>query len=324
MSPGARLAAAKAAKAARKAAKLGKDKKDERAPFDRVRETELAQRAQVAGEWAQRNRIAVYSVVAALLLGVAGWVGWRSYDRNQAEAAAALLTEAIEIGRAEIRAEGEEAPETDDETRTFPYVSARAEAELEAYRAVLEKFPGQEAAAWAHLGAGDALLELERYEEARSAFEQALAVGGNEPTIASRALEGKGFTYEAEENWPEALEVYQELSRVADRRFEPAAKYHIARIAIAQGRTEQATQTLNTLVEELREASDDERQQDFSYVLAQAEIRLRELDPSAVPARSSLGGTADPFGGGGLDQLTPEQREELIRMMQKQMQNQGE
>jgi hypothetical protein len=136
-----------------------------------------------------------------------------------------------------------------------------------------------------------------------------------------RALEGKGFTLEAEEHWDQALEVYQEMARVDDGRFEPVAKYHMARMYLAKGDRDRATETLRGVVDHLREAENDENAQDFEYVLAQAQIRLRALDPSAVPAPPPGFGDSMMGAGPGADgqpQLTPEQLQELIRRFQQQ------
>ena len=71
-------------------------------------------------------------------------------------------------------------------------------------------------------------------------------------------------------------------------------------------------------------------------MLAQAEVRLRELDPSAVPARPTLGGgplgggggggipglgggaggLPAGLGGGGAGDLSPEQLQRLIQQLQ--------
>ena len=335
MTAGARLAAAKAAKAARKAAKLGKDIKDEREPLAQLESTGLGQSIEKAGAWAGQNRMAVYAIVAALVLGIGGWIGWHSYSESQAREAGALLADAVELSEAAIRAE--DAPEPgDDDPPSFTSTTARAEAALAAYQDVVARYPGSEAASWAQLGAGNSLLELERYDDARAAFEA--AAHQSDPSIVWRALEGKGFTYEAQEEWDQAIEVYQELSRLDDNRFEPVAKYHIARMYIAKGETEQATETLTALVDQQRGAADDEEKQEFAYVLAQAEIRLRELDPSAAPARPSLGGAnplggggpslgggggGDPLGGAGGGDISQEQLQELIRRFQQQQQQGG-
>ncbi len=338
MTAGARLAAAKAAKAARKAAKKGKEKKAQD-PVAQVRESALVQRAEQAGSWAKDNRGTVLVALAVLVIGLGGWMGWRYHTDQEAQAAASLLEDAVEIADAAVIPEEEdgddaahadaERPDTDhaddeDEAPTFPTEQARAEAALEAYRRVLSQYPDSTAAPWARLGEARALFELDHNDEARTAYEQAITEGGADSAVVWRALEGKGFTFEAEEHWDQALGVYQELARVDDARFEPVASYHMARMYLAKNDRERATETLRGVVDHLREAEDDEHAQDFQYVLAQAQTRLRELDPSAVPAPPpGLGDQPFGGGGGGADQLTPEQLQELIRRFQQQQQAGG-
>ena len=241
MSAGARLAAARAAKAARKAAKRGKEKQEEQAPLDAVKESDLGQKAAQAGEWAQQNQTIVYAIAAAVILGLGGYIGWHYHSKGQAEASATLLAEALEISTAELRGEDAPPPDEDDDAPTFTSAEARAEAALEAFEAVTTSHPDSAAAAWAYLGAGNALLELERYEDARQRFDRAIAVAGSDRTVLWRALEGKGFTHEAEEQWAEAAEVYQELSRVDDGSLDRVAQYHLGRMFSPRARYSRGT-----------------------------------------------------------------------------------
>ena len=322
---GARLAAAKAAKAARKAAKRGKVVKEED-PLERAKASAVGQRASAAGQWAKENRNIVLGVVLALLLGLAGFLGYDAYQSSQASAAAALLTEAIEISQATIRAEGEDAPagqsdDDDDDERTYPTEEARTRAALEAFRRVSADYPTSEAAAWARLGEGRSHAALGQNDEARQAFEQAIAAGGSQPQIAFEALEGIGFSYEAEEGWDQAQTRYEEMRSLADGAYAPMARYHLARILLAKGERDRALEAFRTLVEELREAEGEDEEGEprtgpsHPYVLAQAEIRLRELDPSSAPSAPSFGGGAGLPGG---ESLTPEQIEMIRQIMQKQ------
>ncbi len=334
MTAGARLAAAKAAKAARKAAKRGKEKK-EQDPVAQVRESALAHQVEQAGSWAKQNRTMVLAAVAVIALAFAGWLGFRYHTEEQAQAAATLLEDAVEIADAPIVAEeeGEDASSesTDDEDAppTFATEQARAEAALAAYQQVLSQYPDSAAAPWARLGEAKALFQLGRYDEARASYDRAIQEGGDDDAIVSQALESKGFTYEAEEKWDEALGVYQELARVDDGRFDSVAKYDMARMYMIKGERDRATETLREVVDHLQQAEDNEDEQDFQYVLAQAQLRLRELDPSAVTAPPpSLGGGMGGAPGGGIGgapggagpggNLTPEQIQELIRRFQQQ------
>lgn len=328
LTAGARLAAAKAAKAARKAAKRGKEKK-EADPVAQVRDSQLAKKAQEAGSWAAQNRNVVIAALVVILLGIAGWAGWSSYSDGQAQAAGALLADAVEIAQAEIVAAEEPGEDAAGETAreeadsdappTFPTEEARAEAALEAYRRVLTEYPSSDAAIWARLGEAKALADLGRHGEAREAYEAAEGEGGSDPSVALRALEGIAFTFEAEEQWDQALQVYERLAAIDGQRYQPVAEYHRARMYIAKGERERATETLRELVEDLGQAEDDDERQDFAYVLAQAETRLRELDPSAAPppraSESPLGGLGGPGG-----QMSNEQLQELIRQFQQKQQ----
>ncbi|MGE0792145.1 MAG: YfgM family protein [Sandaracinaceae bacterium] len=334
-----RLAAARAAKAAAKAAKRGRDKKDDRDVLTQAKDSELGQRVASLQEWMEENKNLVLGGIAAILLGLVGWLGYQSYTEGQAEEAATLLDEALEIAQAEIREEGsEEEPaaddqgdedeDEDDDAPTYPSVTARAEAALAAYDRVIAEHGSSDAAPWAHLGRARALLDLGRDDDARAAFDQAVSTGGSDPAVVWRALEGKGFSYEANEDWDHAREVYDELAGVDDGAYAPVARYHIARMQLAKGERDEATETLRALVHELRGAENDEDEQEFAYVLAQAEVRLRELAPSEVPARPTLpglgGGEAIGVGEDGeTPQLTDEQLQELIRRFQENQQNPG-
>jgi hypothetical protein len=323
LSPGARLAAARAAKAARKAAKRGKEKK-QADPVAQVRESKLAQQAEKAGGWLKEHRMIAIGVGLVALLGLGGWVGWNYYRTTQATAAGALLQAALEISTAQIRAADAPVPEgeEDDEDRPGPYgsVRERARAALNAYKRVTQQYPTSDAAPWALLGQGRALAELGRHDQARAMYERAIAESGDDAAIVWRALEGKAFTYEAEEEWDEAIAAYRQLQSLDGRRFEPIARYHLGRMQLAKGQRREATDTFRALVEQLRSAADDEERQDYEYVLAQAEVRLRELDPSAAPPPPRA--PESPFGMPDLENMDPAQREAIIEML-RQMQQQG-
>jgi predicted negative regulator of RcsB-dependent stress response len=318
-SAGARLAAAKAAKAARKAAKRGKDKKAQD-PLAQVRASAVAQQAQKAASWAQENRGLVIGLLVAVALGLGGYFGWTAYKESQAQAAAGLLETALEISRARIRDADDPEPDEDDDERTYTSERRRAEAALRAFRRVISAHGDSEAAVWARLGEARALFDLGRYDQARRAYEQAYEAAAGDSSVSWRALEGRAFTYEAEQEWDRANAVYRELAQLDERRFEPVAKYHMARIQLEKGERQPATTALRDLVRRLREADDDEEIQDFPYVLAQAELRLRELDPTTAPPQVERqeGGNPLDF----LQQLPPEQREEFIRRFMQQQQQQ--
>ena len=339
-SAGARLAAAKAVKAARKsAAKAARaaeraaaegdpsgggavSTNDEPAvdPVEAARDTAVGRAAIRAGEWAQSHRQLAMGAAAAAVLAAAGWFGFQAFDGAKRRDAGAALATAVETANAEIRGAGESGA-ADDDAPTFESAQARAEAALSAYRAVVAAHAGTDAAHWARLGEARALSDLERFADARTAYETALREGGSDPAIAWRALEGIGFTHEAESHWQEAISSYEDLRAVDSGAFTAAADYHIARMHMRMGQTTEATTELRALVERVQ-TSDEGAEPAFPYVLAQAQIRLRELDPSAAPEAPSPMGPGGPGGGGGmpagLDGLPPEILEQLQRQLAAQ------
>ncbi len=287
---GQKLAAQMAAKAAQKAAKRGK------AP---AAEEQADKRAtDIAHELGKHARLLNIAAAVAVPIGL-GFVASSLFGHRGEVEAGRALTKAVAIANANIRAADQEAPEDEPEgTVTFPTIQARAESALREFQAVTSHHAGTVAASWARLGEAHALLELNRISDARTAFEKARREGGDDPMISARALEGMGFALEAENKPQEAVQKYQELSRLSSGAFRNLADYHLARMYIALHEEVRAKETLRTLVDRLNSAEGPggELAPASPYVLDQAQIRLAELDPSAVPharrsAQPSSGGT---------------------------------
>lgn len=263
---GQRLAAAKAAKAAKKAAARGKGAE--------ILEDKATERAALAATWFERNhgKLRVALLAAVVLLGlVVGWDFWSS--RRNAEASR-LLWEATQTLNAPIVAQdAEEAPEEEDEEH-YDSLASRADAALEKLDAMLDSYGGSRLAPYALLLRGKALYQKGEYAAAREAWEKALAEG--DETVRARALEGVAFTYEAEENWDEALARYEELREDNDRAL--LADYHIARVHLARGEEVEAKEKLRAILDAFREEDAPE----LPFVRDQAELRLMAIDSSLV------------------------------------------
>lgn len=340
MSAGARLAAAKAAKAAMKSAKKqarrdeqgatqsaaereAQDLAEVKSAEDLLKESPLGRAASRAGEWTQTHRQLAMGVAGAAAVLLVGWLGWTFWTTTQANAAGALLSEALEISSAEIVSADDAASSDDDadddDAPTFESAEARNTAALAAYRRVSSEYASSDAAAWARLGEGRVLLEQGQYADARTAYQAAFDTSGDETVVAWQALEGIGATYEAESDWEHATSTYERLAALADHAYESVANYHLARMRAASGDESGALASFRELVDALREEG-DEGEPPFPYVLSQADQRLRELDPSAAGAGPRLGGGGDGAegeeGGNPLEGMTPEQIQELIQRLQ--------
>ncbi len=328
MSAGARLAAQKAAKAVLKAQKKDERKaasapadqealegevvdSTEAAPEATLEQTELGRATLRAGDWWAANSQLALGALVAVGVGLAGFLGYRAFTENAAVGAGALLQEAVEAANAPVEAEPADGPEANDDTLSFPTATARDEAALAAYQRVISEHGDTEAAAFARLGAARALVSLGRADEARPLFQAAADRGGANGTIGLQALEGIGFLQEAADDLAGAQATYEQLGLLADRRFEPVSKYHLARLQIARGEDDAARTALRELVSELRSSGEDAPEPEFPYVLAQAEMRLRELDPSTAAATPSFGG-----GGAGAGADLDPQIQEMLRRLQ--------
>lgn len=290
LTAGQKLAAQMAAKAAAKAAKKGKAPAAEEQAVKRA--TDLAERV---GKHAK----VLYALLAIGVLVFVGFLLYGQFGHRGEEAAATALLKAVEIANAEIRAADAEVPENEPEgTVTFPTAQARAESALREFQKVARDHAGTVAASWAHLGEAHALLELNRAADARQAFEKARRDGGDDVMIAARAIEGIGFTLEAESKPQDAVQKYQELSRLENGLFRNLADYHLARMYIALHEETRAKELLRALVDRLNSAEGPEGElaPASPYVLDQAQVRLAELDPSAAPA--SRRGAGGPNSGG--------------------------
>jgi tetratricopeptide (TPR) repeat protein len=306
MTPGERLAAAKARKAKKKAQKRGRQAE--------LVEGRVLKQAERASSWAAENRNLLIAALVVVAVVAVGGTWWWVESKAQAAAAAGSLWDAVEASRADIRPEGNTSEDPDDDREVFESREAQAEAMLERAAETASEHQGVPATGWARLLEGRAALELGRHDDARSAFERALAEGSEDSELAAAALEGIAFAYEGEEEWDSAKERFEELRRLEGGAYENLADYHLARIHIAKGENDEAKELLRALVERLEDPEEeDEDAPELSYVSSQAQVRLMELDPSAVP--TSAGSYQ---GGGGLDSMSPEEIQQLIQKLQSQ------
>ncbi|MFO0710397.1 MAG: tetratricopeptide repeat protein [Sandaracinus sp.] len=349
MSAGARLAAAKAAKAVVKAAKKEERKAAAASaqpqpepepdansveaqpedPVAQLNESELGRAALRAGRWWENNQQMGWIAVGVAALAIVGFLGWQYHKDSTSAAAGTLLEDAVEIASARIVAADAEEPSEDEEDdaepeQTFPSRSARDEAALEAYQAVISQYPDQPAAGVARLGAARALLALGRNDEALEMYQAAFdRNGGRSGTIAWQALEGVAFAQEAAGHADEARSTYERLGNLDNHAYEQVANYHLARLMLARGERDEARTALRELVDALRaDTVEDSSEPRFPYLLSQAEVRLRELDPSSAtsPGAHLLPGGPEAGDGIGADQIDPEQLQRLIQQFQERQQ----
>ncbi len=233
-----RLAAKRAAKTAAKAARRGTSAVPGAAVLP-LRE---------AGHWAgaHRRRLGIGTAAAAVVIaGVIFATTWRD---ARAHAASAAFQAAVESASAPIVGAGEAPPENAPD-ETFATAQARAEAALARYRTVSSEHAGTTAANWGLLGEANALLELGKHDEARKVFARVLESGRDDAFIEWRALEGLGFSFEAQGKHDEALRRFEQLASVRKGAYRIVGDYHRARMLVARGKRDKALELLDAAFE---------------------------------------------------------------------------
>jgi hypothetical protein len=284
------------------------------------------------GRWFRANQKAVTVVGSVALLAVAGG-GAYAWQVTRAEAAASNdITRAVddEEGRIGDPAKDEDDTLARDPRPVFKTEAERREAALAKYKDVEAKYKGTGAAYLARLEEGSLLLDKPDLDGAIAAFTEA----GNSPLAAAdaevkgRALEGLGFAYEAKaaatpaekDKWlDEAAQEFRALENTDVKGFKELGMYHQARVIEAkggEGDKEKAIQILKSLHERLTPSGQEARDaHPFVYLETVADDRLRQLDPSALPAKSKAGPGA---GGGGAGKMSEEQIQQLLEQLKHQ------
>jgi tetratricopeptide (TPR) repeat protein len=126
-------------------------------------------------------------LVAAIAVG-----GWYWYDTEQRRVGAAYAD-------VMTRAYAAQAPQAGADAR------GRVARELEE---LIARYPSGRSAAEAAYELGNLRYAAQQYPAARGAYELAVARGGS-PTVRTLARVSIGYTWEAERNFPKAVEAYQ-------------------------------------------------------------------------------------------------------------------
>ena len=141
-------------------------------------------------------RTLLVSALGLVLVGAIAVGGWYWYDTQQRRIGAAY---------AEVmtRAYAAQAPQAGNDAR------ARVAQDLEQ---LIAQHPSGPSAAEAAYELGNLRYAAQQYAAARGAYELAVARGGS-PTVRTLARVSIGYTWEAERNFPKAVEAYQAVAK---------------------------------------------------------------------------------------------------------------
>ncbi len=215
-----------------------------------LKQNEIAELAMRAMAWYEGNRsqaAAIASAVVAVAVLAGGYLWWQQQAANEA---GALLGTAVAIAQAPIAP----APTVAGATQlsgTFPNEEARLEAALGAYRAVIDGYPGAEAALSARYAMANALLAAGRAAEAEEAFGAVVDGAGSSPLQGSLGKLGRGQALAAQGKHEDAIALLTELSADRESRLPlDGILIQLARTSAKAGRTDDARAAFRRIVDE--------------------------------------------------------------------------
>jgi tetratricopeptide (TPR) repeat protein len=314
-SAAARLSAQRAAKAAAKAKKRGT------AP---IMPGKLTRGVGIARGWYEQNQRTLWSALGGGLLAAVAWLAASQHFDKRGREAAELLGAGVAAANAPIMAPGEEPPagQTAPE-ESYPNAQARAEKARREFRALIKRFPDAPATAWAKLGEANVASELGKPAEAQRLYERLVANNSLDSFVRWRALEGLGFSLEAQQKYADAAQRFEQIGALQNGAFKTVADYHRSRMLIALGQQQKAADVLQALVKAERARPPGEGMR-FDGIVTDAETLLTELSVALNapklradvpgPSAESTVGPEHSQGGTGLTQ-------EIVDSLRKQLES---
>ncbi len=214
----------------------------------------LVRSANVTGKFLRENFVWLQWIVIGGLVAGMGLLIFNYKKNVEAEAEGGKVASVLSSQFGRIASAETESPADSRLVDPRPEFSSEEEKEksaLEAWQGLNKVTP--ELALMAKLGEANVLFDQEKYSEARKVYEAA----SHHPQaklnelVKGRALEGIGFTWEAEKKYPEALKAYAELAQLEAADFKKLSVYHQARVNFQAGNKDKALESLKKLDEEL-------------------------------------------------------------------------
>jgi tetratricopeptide (TPR) repeat protein len=158
------------------------------------------------------RRREIVALVSALLLVLAGAIGYFAWRSNTEGKAAALLTDAAAVLEAQVTtpapaAAGQPAPKPP--AGTYPSEQAKLEAALPKLAAVYTRYPSTDSGIAARYYAANALAALGRREEAERRYQEVVDTGG---VYAQMARLGQAELFANTGQHDRAIAIYKELT----------------------------------------------------------------------------------------------------------------
>lgn len=238
-----------------------------------------------AQTWLSEHQKPVVGVVAVLLLGglIAALVHWSS-QRSDARAAKELGSALTVLDRPVVASAADLQP-MDGSKPPFKSQQEQDEALVKSLTEFRAKNGGTPSAATAALPLAKAQFRLGKYDEALAAFGDFLKNAPKNDPLRVSALEGQGYTYEAQGKTTEAAQAFQDMAKEDAGGFLAGmGQYHQARMLIAQGKKDEAAKLLVEIQEKNPNTAAARQATERLNVLASQGVKIPAPTPAAPPA----------------------------------------
>lgn len=251
-----------------------------------VRSSEMASKF-VRSNFAWLQWMVVLGVGVAIYIPIMRYRNNVDGEKNGHVLAAAL---GVEFGKVSSDEPIEQRDARLVDTRTeYASEQERSQKALVAWAGLKEQAP--EVMLGAQLAAANASYDLKEYAAAISAYEKLLANKdiGKHPQIKLHALEGIGFSLEAQAKYPEALAAFKKIDSIDDRGAKQIGRLHTARVHHLLNQNDQAKTILTELDTALSKTSASSIDRPEDYLVAAVRELLRTVDPAfAIKERKQL------------------------------------
>jgi hypothetical protein len=271
----------------------------------------VARSTSAATKWLRDNFSSIQWVILAGLVGGGAFLGYNYFTEKKSGDASDAFDRAVLIEKGRVATEDKRTDEEKefDPSAVFKTVDEQNENALASYRETASKQSGA-IAVLAKLGEAGILLDKRDWQGALSAYagvvDSPLAVA--DPDVKGRAIEGLGLAKEGKGDLDGAMASFKEMQGIDIKGYKELGQMHEARILVAKGDKDKAKEILKKAHETLKAPSTDTS--NLTYIEGMVDDALRDLDPTAVPAKSAFGG---PRGGA----MTPEEIENWKRRLQE-------
>jgi TolA-binding protein len=196
---------------------------------------------------ANRDRVVVYGIAAAVIIAVGG--GYWYWHKRTNDEAGALLGVGMSIAQAPI-APPPTVPGATQSPGTYPSEQAREQAALQAFQQVATQYPSTKAGLTAQYQAAIALVALNRLPEALQGFDDVIAKGGDSLYVPMARL-GRAEVLREQGKYDDAIKALTDLAAERDSVLPiDGVLMQLAQTCLKAGKTQEARAAFKRVVDE--------------------------------------------------------------------------